>query len=44
MLTAGYVATVDDGPGDMDLGVFGVILIYGWHQLVEGIDRLADAM
>ena len=44
LLTAGYVATVDDGPGDLDLGVFRVNLIYGWHKLLEGMDRLEDAM
>lgn len=43
MLTAGYTATVDDGPGDLDLGVFRINLIYGWHQLLEGIERLEGA-
>jgi hypothetical protein len=43
MLTAGYTATVDDGPGDLDLGVFRINLIYGWHPLFQGIDRLAGA-
>lgn len=42
MLTAGYTATVDDGMDDLDLGVFRINLIYGWHQLLEGIDRLGD--
>jgi hypothetical protein len=37
MLTAGYVATV---AGDMDLDVFRINLIYGWHPLIEGIKRL----
>ena len=43
MLTAGYTATLDDGPGDLDLGVFRVNLVYGWHQLLEGIGRLGSA-
>jgi hypothetical protein len=42
-LTAGYTATVDDGPGDLDLGVFRINLIYGWHPLFQGIGRLEDA-
>ena len=40
MLTAGYTATVEDGRDDLDLGVFRVNLIYGWHRLLEGIKRL----
>ena len=40
MLTAGYTATVDDGVDDLDMGVFRINLVYGWHQLLEGIDRL----
>ena len=40
MLTAGYVATLEDGPGDLDLGAFRINLVYGWHQLIEGINRL----
>ena len=40
MLSAGYTATVQDGPGDLDLGVFRISLIYGWHRLIEGINRL----
>ncbi len=40
MLTAGYTATVDDGMDDLDLGVFRINLIFGWHELLEGIDRL----
>ncbi len=43
MLTGGYTATVGDGPGDLDLGVFRVNLIYGWHELFEGIGRLSKA-
>ena len=40
MLTAGYVATIEDGREDLDLGVFRINLIYGWHQLIEGLNRL----
>jgi len=40
MLTAGYVATLENGQEDLDLGVFRVNLIYGWHKLIEGIKRL----
>jgi hypothetical protein len=40
MLTAGYTATLDDGMDDLDMGVFRINLVYGWHQLLEGIDRL----
>ena len=43
MLTAGYTVTTDDGPGDLDLGVFRINLIYGWHQLFEGMNRLKSA-
>jgi len=40
MFTAGYTSTIEDGTGDLDVGVFRVNLIYGWHQLIEGINRL----
>ena len=43
MLTAGYTATINVGPGDLDLGVFRINLIYGWHTLLEGMDRLEAA-
>lgn len=43
MLTAGYTATLDDGPGDLDLGAFHINLVYGWHELLEGIGRLGSA-
>jgi hypothetical protein len=42
MLTAGYTATIDVGQGDLDLGVFRINLVYGWHKLIEGINRLED--
>ncbi len=43
MMTAGYTVTIDDGPADLDLGAFRINLIYGWHQLFEGMDRLKSA-
>ena len=39
-IPVGYTATVDDGMDDLDLGVFRFNLVFGWHQLIEGIDRL----
>jgi hypothetical protein len=42
MLTAGYTATVGGGSDDLDLGTFRVNLVYGWHQLIEGIERLEE--
>jgi hypothetical protein len=40
MLIAGYTATLENKPGDLDLGVFRINLVYGWHRLLEGIGRL----
>jgi hypothetical protein len=43
-LTAGYTTTLGSGGSDdLDLNVFTVNLIFGWHDLVEGIRRLGDA-
>ncbi|MEH6592543.1 MAG: transporter [Halioglobus sp.] len=40
-LTAGYLASVnDDGPTDLQMDVFKVSLVFGWHPLVEGMKRL----
>jgi hypothetical protein len=40
-LTFGYSSTVNDnGPGDLRMNKFMVTLVYGWHQLVEGMQRL----
>ena len=40
-LTAGYMATVNDSqPTDLKLGVFRISLTYGWHKLVQGMNRL----
>ncbi len=38
-LTTGYNFTV---AGDLDMGTLGVNLIYGWHPLIEGINRLIN--
>ena len=43
MLTTGYTATVGGGSEDLDLGVFRINLVYGWHPLIEGLKRLEDA-
>ena len=43
MLTTGYTATVGGGSEDLDLGMFRINLVYGWHPLIEGIKRLKDA-
>jgi hypothetical protein len=40
MLTAGYTVTTEDGVGAMDLGVFRISLVTGWHNLIEGMKRL----
>ena len=40
--TVSYMATVEDGPGDLDMGEFRISLAYGWHQLIEGMKRLVD--
>ena len=40
-LTFGYKSTVnDDAPGDLQMDVFMVTLVYGWHPLIEGMQRL----
>jgi len=41
-LTGAYTVTVEDGRKDLDLGVFRINLVYGWHSLIEGIKRLGD--
>lgn len=40
MLTAGYTVTTDDGIDDLDLGVFRINFVTGWHNLIEGMQRL----
>jgi hypothetical protein len=40
-LTVGYKSTVNDNAaGDLRMDSFMVTLVYGWHQLVEGMRRL----
>lgn len=40
-LTFGYMATVNDSaPSDLKLDVFRISLTYGWHNLVQGMNRL----
>ena len=40
-LTFGYGSTLgDNAPTDLRLSQFRVTLIYGWHPLVEGVNRL----
>ena len=40
-LTAGYMATVNAGePTDLRMDGFKVSLLFGWHPLVEGMNRL----
>jgi hypothetical protein len=42
-LTFGYKSTVnDDAPGDLQMDVFMVTLVYGWHPLIEGMQRLKN--
>ena len=40
-LTTGYMATVnDDAPTDLRMDRFKVSLVFGWHPLIEGMNRL----
>jgi hypothetical protein len=40
-LTFGYVSTLDDlDPADLRMDKFTVSLVYGWHSLIEGMNRL----
>jgi len=40
-LTAGYMATVNDSdPADLQMDGFRLSLTYGWHKLVQGMNRL----
>jgi hypothetical protein len=42
-LTAGYMATVNDSnPSDLKMDVFRISLTYGWHKLVQGMNRLKN--
>ena len=40
MLTAGYTATVFQRSTALDLGVFRFNIVFGWHRLLEGLNRL----
>jgi hypothetical protein len=40
-LTVGYKTTVNDsGTGDLQMDCFMLTLVYGWHPLIEGMNRL----
>ena len=40
-LTMGYSSSInDDDPMDVDMDAFTVSLIFGWHKLIEGMNRL----
>jgi len=40
-LTFGYKSTINDnGPGDLKMDAFMISLVYGWHPLIEGMNRL----
>jgi hypothetical protein len=40
-LTIGYMSTLNDSePGDLKMDGVTLKLMYGWHKLIEGINRL----
>jgi hypothetical protein len=40
-LTFGYKSTVNDSsPGDLQMDVFQISVVYGWHPIIEGAKRL----
>ena len=40
-LTTGYMATINDSdPEDLRLDSFRISLVFGWHPLVEAMERL----
>jgi hypothetical protein len=40
-LTIGYKSTVNDqSPGDLKMNQFVISLVFGWHPLIEGMQRL----
>lgn len=42
-LTTGYMATVSDSePEDLRLDGFRLSLVYGWHKIIEGMERLGE--
>jgi len=43
-LTVGYKSTVDDSaPSDLRMDMFMVSLVYGWHPILEGSQRLRQS-
>jgi hypothetical protein len=43
-LTVGYVSSINDKAAeDLKMDTFRVTLIYGWHNLIEGMHRLKGA-
>ena len=41
LLTFNYMSTVnDEAPDDLRMDVFSIMVITGWHPLIEGIERL----
>jgi hypothetical protein len=42
-LTMGYSSSInDDEPNDVDMDAFTISLVFGWHKLVEGMNRLGN--
>ena len=42
-LTTAYMATVNDSdPGDLRMDGFRLSLVYGWHKVIDGMDRLQE--
>lgn len=42
-LTFGYKSTLNDqAPDDLQLDVFMISLVSGWHPLIEGVRRLNE--
>ena len=42
-LTAGYMASINDSdPTDLNIDIFKISLVFGWHPLVEGMKRLEN--
>jgi len=43
-LTFSYKSTVNDNaPGDLQMDVFMVSLVFGWHPIIEGMHRLKES-
>ena len=42
-LTAGYLASINDSePTDLNIDIFKLSLVFGWHPLIEGMNRLEN--